>query len=165
VQDTLNSNIFYLIILATSVFIIFIVGYLWLIIASNKKNIENQNKIIEEVTKSEQRYKALFDNSLAGIMKFDFKSWDVLEANQSILEMFNCKDIGSLQKTFNSLPLEKLQFIQTMLNTKGLVEECDLEFKRSSKVKRELMFSARREGDNTTAYAVVLFETAKRLVG
>ena len=163
-QDILNNTVL-LIIITTTIIAIFTVAYLSVLVTSNKKIIEEQRSKIIEIQRSEQRYKALFENSLAGMMKFNYTSWLVLDANQTLIEMFNCKSKYDLQQVFAEFPFERFYNIESSLMHDGFVDSCEIEFKLKSGIKRRFLFSAHREGDSELAHAVIVFVSAFKSLG
>ncbi len=151
--------------ITTTIIVIFAAAYLSVLVLSNKKIIEEQRLKIDVIQKSEQRYKALFENSLAGMMKFNYTSWIVLDANQTIIEMFNCKSKYDLQQVFAEFPFEQFYNIESSLAHDGFVDSCEIEFSLKSGIKRRFLFSARREGDSDLAHAVIVFESAFKSLG
>jgi PAS domain-containing protein len=87
-----DRHMFSLIALSSIIIILISFGYVVILYSSNKRIVTEQQLRIEEIEQSEQRYKALFDNSVAGIMNFDFSTGEVFEANQTLLDMFNIED-------------------------------------------------------------------------
>lgn len=164
-QNLLGGDTFTMILITSQVIIIVISAYLALLMTSNKRIIQEQRLKIEAIQKSEQRYKALFENSLAGMMKFNYTSWLVLDANQTIIEMFNCKSKYELQQVFAEFPFEKFYNIESSLLHDGFVDSCEIEFKLKSGIKRRFLFSARREGDSELAHAVIVFDSAFKSLG
>lgn len=163
-QDILN-NTGVVIIVASAVVVVFAIGYLSIIIAGNKRIIEEHKAKLEAVQKSEQRYKALFENSEAGMMKFNFTTWDVMEANEAILTMFNCTTAGALQNKLMELPdMDRRRITVSLANT-GTLEGFEIEFDPSKKIKRQFLLSARREKNENIAHAVVVFVSAERKIG
>lgn len=154
-----------IIIVATAVLIFFAAGYIGILLISNNKIIREQNRRIDEIQKSEQRYKALFDNSLAGIFKFDFARWELLDANQSALDMFNCRTLEEFQKSFLSIPAEVLEYIERSLINNGRIDECEIDFTLSNGIVRRFVFSAQREKSENIAHAIIIFVTAGKLIG
>jgi len=164
VQDILNNTIV-MIVLTTSIIALFAIAYIAIIFSSNKKIIDEQQRKIEEIQRSEQRYKALFENSLAGMMKFNFSSWVVLDTNQAMLDMFNANTIYELQRKFTELPKEILQSIETLLTKSGEVDAHEITFTLETGIVRRFFFSARREGTEQLAHAVVVLMNSEKKIG
>ncbi len=163
-QNILNNTAF-MIVLTTSVIALFAAAYIAVIFATNKKIIEEQQKTIEEIKRSEQRYKALFDNSLVGMMKFNFTSWVIVDTNQAMLDMFNANSIYDLQKKITELPKDVLQPIEVSLTKTGMIDSHEINFTLGTGIIRRFFFSARQEGSEQLAHAVVILMNSEKKIG
>ena len=159
------DNTILVIIISTLIFIVFAIGFLGIALSSNRRIITEQSKNLEIVKKSEERYKALFENSVAGIIKFNYKTGTILEANQSMYFLFNSTSFGELQKIWLALPAKDKNKMTLMLTDEGKVEEYMFEVTLSNGIKRMFLFSARRDGSEDIAYGVMIFITAYRRIG
>jgi PAS domain-containing protein len=163
-QDTLN-NIITIILVATAIIVIFAIGYVAVILVGNQRFIREQNRRIAEIQKSEQRYKALFENSLAGMMKFNFQTWEFIDANSSLLNMFNCSAINELQNVFNNINPSQFEQITMELETHGTIDGMEIQFTTSNGINRRYLFSARKEESENIAHGVMIFVSANRMIG
>ena len=164
-MQNILDNTALMIVLTTSIIALFAVAYIAIIFAADKKVIDEQQKKIEEIKKSEQRYKALFDNSLVGMMKFNFSSWIILDTNQAMLDKFNAKSIYDLQKKFTELPREMLHPIEVSLTKTGLIDSHEITFTLETGIIRRFFFSARQEGTEQLAHAVVVLMNSEKKIG
>lgn len=154
-----------LIIIGTEVLLILAFAYVAVLLTSNKRILKLQNTKIAEIEAREQRYKALFENSVAGMMRFNFTTWEVLESNQALLDMFNCLTREQLQKTFTSFPHDQFSRISEALNSTGNVDGTELLYTVKDNIVRSFLLSARREGTTEIAHAVIIFMTAQKRIG
>ena len=91
-----------------------------------------QQREMEELAKRELKYRNLFENSLAGMVRISSNSWDVLEANRALLEMFDVKTPQEVKQILETIPeadrnriLETLQNFGTMKNLEVTVRRFD----------------------------------------
>lgn len=153
------------IIVVSGIILLFTTAYVLVIISSNNRIIDEQQKKIEEVKKSEQRYKALFENSLAGMMKFSFSPLIVFEANRTMLEMFNAHTAYDLQRIMSELPNNGAFVIETALKKSGIIESYEIDFVTVNNIKRRFLFSAKKEDEENLAHAVIVLMTSEKLIG
>lgn len=151
--------------LASAVILLFAIAYVAMFISGNRRIIEEQQKKIDEIRKSEQRYKALFENSLAGMMKFDYETWIVADANQALLDLFTVNSTYELQRTLTEFPADKIHQIGTSLRKSGIIDGLELILTVPSGITRRFLFSARREESDHYAHAVVVLMTAEKRIG
>lgn len=152
-------------LIATLVVVFFAVSYILLLVASNRRIIQEQQRRLDELQRSEQRYKALFDTSIAGMMKFSVSPFIVFETNRTVLDMFNAKDDYELQRVLSDLPHGQTQMLESMLKSAGTVEAFELSFETKNGIKRRFLLSARREQDENVVHGVVILMTAERVIG
>lgn len=154
-----------MVVLTTSIITLFAAAYIAIIFTANKKIIDAQQKKIDEIFKSGERYKALFENSSAGMMKFNFSSWVIVESNQAMLDMFNANSVCDLQKILMELPRETLHPIETALTKEGMIDAHEINLNLTIGITRRFFFSARREGLNELAHAVVVLMNSEKKIG
>lgn len=159
------TNTSMVIVVATLAILIFVVAYVLMIVTSSRRIIQEQQTKIDAIQKSEERYKALFDNSLAGMMKFDYRTWIVLDANQALLEMFTVHSVYEFQRIMTELPADKLRQIERTLEHSGIIDGLELTRVVPSGITRRYFFSARKESTGTLAHAVVVLMTAEKKIG
>ncbi len=151
-----------LIIIGTALAVIFAVAFIAVLVASNKRIIESQQNRLLEIQKSEKRYKALFENSLAGMLKFDPKTWEIVDANQSMYAIFHCTSLSQLQKIFTSFSDDQRSKLQTSLLQKGVVGECELMYFNSAEKEQWILFSGRRDSVDGMVHSIIIDITEKK---
>lgn len=154
-----------MVVITTTAILVVVIAYILVILTSSKRIIQEQQTRIDEIRKSEERYKALFQNSLAGMMKFDYTNWIIQDANMAMMEMFNATSIYDLQCTISDFPDEKLRQIETALRKTGIIDGLELTYTAHSSIKRRCLFSARREEKGNYAHAVLVLMTAEKMIG
>ena len=163
-QDILNDTVI-MILVTTTIIILFAAAYLAVLFVSNKKIVDEQQKTIDEIRKSEQRYKALFENSLAGMMKFSISPWIVFDANQAILEMFSANTVYDLQQRLSELSPETIQQIESVLKKQGFLDAFEIVYETKSGIKRRFLFSARKEAAENWIHGVMVLMTSEKMIG
>ena len=150
--------------LGTAGLVIFALGYIYLVIASNRRTLELQQSKMEEVAKSAERYKALFEHSLAGMMKFSIDSWKVHEANSSLLMMFDCGDESELEGCLSEFPPAVRQFITNSLAQEGIISEYEVQTKTHRGNDIWILFSAKVIEGDKDVHAVIVDITRRKLI-
>jgi two-component system, cell cycle sensor histidine kinase and response regulator CckA len=142
-------NIIWIVIGGSAVLLIFAVAFISVVLSSHRRVFEAQKAKLVEVTKSAERYKALFDNSLAGMMKFSTDSWHIREANQALLTMFGCSSEIECERRFSELPAPLRDSISSTLEKDGIVSEQEIQTRKTDGREIWLLFSAKViEGDS-----------------
>jgi PAS domain S-box-containing protein len=146
----------------SAVLLIFALAFISVVLSSHRRVFDAQKAKLEEVTKSAERYKALFDHSLAGMMKFSVDSWQIREANQALLTMFGCSSEKECERRFSELPASLRNSISSALEKDGIVSELEIQAKKTGGGEIWLLFSAKIiEGDNY-AHGVVIDITRRK---
>ena len=141
-----------------------VVAYISVVLSSHRKIIEAQKTKLAEVIKSSERYKALFDHSLAGMMKFSAATWEVNDVNEALLSMLNCSSEKEVQQSLSSIPAALLDPIKTALQRNGVVSECELQVKTAEGKKLWLLFSAKLIDGDSYAHGVLVDITKRKSV-
>jgi PAS domain S-box-containing protein len=130
------------------VLLTFAIAYIAVILSSHRKVIEAQKSKLVEVTRSAERYKALFDHSLAGMMKFSVDTLKIHEGNAALQAMFGCTTDEEIQQYWRELLGSKLADIKAILEKTGIISEYEIHAKRSNGNDLWLLLSAKvAEGD------------------
>jgi PAS domain S-box-containing protein len=133
----------------SAVLLIFALAFISVVLSSHRRVFEAQKAKLDEVTKSAERYKALFDNSLAGMMKFSTDPWHIRDANQALLAMFGCSSEIECERRFSELPASLRDSISSTLEKDGIVSEQEIQTRKTDGSEIWLLFSARViEGDS-----------------
>ena len=150
------------VMIASGVLIILVVGYVITLLISNERIMKAHESKFLEVQKSEQRYKALFENSLAGMMKFNPRTLEVIDANDSMFSIFGCTSLASLQNALGFIPKEVYSKIQSSLLGIGVVGEQEIALTSNRGQQQWILFSARIGPGEDLAHAVILDITEKK---
>ena len=118
---------------------------------------------MEEVAKSAGRYKALFDHSLAGMMKFSLDSWKVHEGNGSLLAMFGCTTKIEFEQCFSDFPALARRCIANALAADGIISEYEIQTKKKGGKEIWILFSAKVIRGDHYVHAVVVDITKRKL--
>lgn len=148
----------------SAVLAIFAIAFISVVLTSHQRVFDAQKAKLEEVTKSAERYKALFDHSLAGMMKFSINSWHILEANQALLAMFGCSSERECEQRFLELPAATRDSIRSALEKNGIVPEQEFQAKTSDGSEIWLRFSAKVIEGDRYAHAVIINITQRKLI-
>jgi len=95
-------------------------------------NITEQKKAVEALSKSEKKYKALFQNSLVAIFRSKIQTGEVIDCNNKFLELLGLTN----QQEFSTAdyyyyPDERIQIIEE-LSQKGQINSRELKIKKVS---------------------------------
>ncbi|MBI4429904.1 MAG: PAS domain S-box protein, partial [Ignavibacteriales bacterium] len=129
------------VLVATTVLVTLGVAFIATIVINQRRFIATQQKMLEEVRESEQKYKNLFENSLVGIVRSSIDDGKLLEANQALLRIFGVGDIGEARASISNLV--DAERITRLLRQNGRVDNFETRFKRSDGSVLWVSFSGR----------------------
>ncbi len=150
--QTLWFKMFMLVIIACCAFWI----YKW------REMIAKQRKL-EELARSEKKYRSLFENSLAGIVKFSLETWEVLDSNKGAKQIFGCTSEQELALCFSALPSRNIHDIQKSLLSSDLIQEYEIRTARLDGRELWILFSAKMIGEEHLAHGVIVDITERKV--
>jgi two-component system, cell cycle sensor histidine kinase and response regulator CckA len=156
-------NILWAVSIATVVLLFFSVSFIAVVVHSKRKEIAAKAKQLEELTRSEQKYRSLFENSLAGIVKFSLETWEVLDSNKAMKQIFGCASEQELSRCFSALPPRSIQDIQHSLLSSDLIQEYQIRTTRLDGMELWILFSAKMIGEEHFAHGVIVNITERKI--
>ena len=151
------------VLLGTSlVLMLFAASYVLVTAHSNQKVREAEKAKLDELFRSEVKYRGLFENSLAGIMTFYVDTWIILNSNRAIWQIFGCSSQDELRQCVLNLPPESLRKIWDALLRLQSVDNVEIQSKRVNGEELWILFSAQGMESHSLAQAVVVDITARK---
>ena len=126
------------------------------------REIVAQQREMEELTKRELKYRNLFENSLAGMVRLSSNSWDVLEANRALLQMFGVKTSEEVKQIFETIPAADRNLILTMLKNQGTMKNFEVTVRRFDKTEACISFSGNLFSDQGYIEGVLIDVTERK---
>ena len=155
-------DILWVLVVGSMVLLVFAIVYIAMMAYSHRRLAETQRAKLEEVRKSEEKFRGLFDNSLAGIMKFSPDDWSISDANSAIMNLCGCSSLPELQSCMAHLPVPSVEFIRERLSNDGFVVEYEIHTTRKDGGELWILFSAKKMENEPSAQAVVVDITKRR---
>ena len=156
-------NILWSISIATAVLLFLSVSIIVVVVYSKRKEIAAKAKQLEELARSEQKYRSLFENSLAGIVKFSLETWEVLDSNKEMKKIFGCTSEQELNHCFSALPPRSIQDIQHSLLSSDLIQEYQIRTTRLDGRELWILFSAKMIGEEHLAHGAIVDITERKV--
>jgi len=157
-----DVDILLVVVGGSAILLLFAVAYIFVMVSSHRRVVETQEAKLTEVKKSEEKYKDLFDNSLAGIMKFSLDTWTVFDSNEAIRTLFGCSAQEELQDCISTLSVSSRDFIQQSLVKHGFIAEYEIQTARKDGGELWILFSAKMTEGDRLAQAVVVDITKRK---
>jgi PAS domain S-box-containing protein len=118
---------------------------------------------LEKLARSEKKYRSLFENSLAGIVKFSLETWEVLDSNKGAKQIFGCSSEQDLARCFSALPQRNIKDIQQSLLSSDLIQEYEIRTARFDGKELWILFSAKMIGEEHLAHGVIVDITERKI--
>ena len=155
-------NILWTIGVGTFVLLMLAVGFIMAIVQSKRREMAAKQRELEELAKRELKYRNLFDNSLAGMVRFSLNTWDVIEANRALLEMFGVKTPEEVKQIFETIPTADRDQILTELTNRRTIKNYEITIKRLDKTEACISFSGTLFSDEGYAEGVLIDVTERK---
>jgi PAS domain S-box-containing protein len=107
------------------------------------REIIAQQRELEKITKSELKYRNLFENSLAGMMRLSTNTMDVLDANQALRRMFGVQEPIEIQQILQTIPPADLTRMQSIITQNGAIEDFETTVRRRDQTELFILFSGK----------------------
>jgi len=131
------------------------------IVQSKRREMASKQREIEELAKRERKYRNLFENSLAGMVRISI-SWDVLEANHALLEMFGVKKPEEVKQIFGSILIADRDQILETLKNQGTLKNFEVTIQRFDKTEACISFSGTLFSDEGYVEGVLIDVTERK---
>ncbi len=140
------NDLLFLIIIASGVLMLLAVGFMVIVSLSSRTIIKEQQEKIASIKKQEEHYKALFDNSMVGMVRFSPEHLRVLDVNRSLLEKLELSTAEEFQKIFHRFIGQAEEAMWAGLLKEKEFRDCEIEFTTASGVQRIFHFSGKVTG-------------------
>ncbi len=126
-----------------------------------REMIAKQREMVE-LAKRELKYRNLFENSLAGMVRLSSNSWDVLEANRALLEMLGVKTPEEVKQVFETMPAADRERILTALLKHGTMKNLEVTVRRFDSTEACISFSGTLFSDQGYIEGVLIDVTERK---
>jgi PAS domain S-box-containing protein len=158
-----SVEVLWVILGGTLILLTFAIGYIVVTVSSHQRVLQAQRARLEEVVRSEEKYRSLFDNALAGIMKFSPDTLKIHDSNEAIRSICGCSSQEELQSCIHRLPSASLICIRESLTEHGFIRGFEIQTTRMDGKELWILFSAKVTKDDNLAQAVVIDITQRKL--
>jgi two-component system, cell cycle sensor histidine kinase and response regulator CckA len=157
-----SVDILWVLVVGSVVLGAFAIAYIVMTAYSHRRIVETQKAKLAEVKASEEKFRSLFDNSLAGMMRFSVDPWELTEANDAMFSLSGCTSLEELRHCAQLLPAGTVKHIQETMDRSGFIEEYEIRATRRSGEPLWFLFSARKLTDQPYVQAVVIDITKRK---
>jgi PAS domain S-box/PAS domain S-box len=159
----LTFNIWWTVALGTIALLVIAVGFVAAVMAGKQKELVTKKRQLEELTISERKYRNLFEQSPAGMLRITTDQWNVVDANHALLRMFSAQSLDEVKEVLFSMSPRDREFLVERLSADKSVEDYKTLLRRKDGTKFWISFSASIHSLESFTEAVIIDITTRRL--
>ncbi len=139
------------------------IGLIVVVMTGKQKELVTRRRQLEELTISEHKYRNLFEQSPAGMLRLTIDQWNIIDANQALLRMFAVETIDEVKEILFSISAQDREYLAGCLSAGKPVEDYKTLLRRKDGSELWISFSASIQPLESFAEAVIIDITARRL--
>ncbi len=112
--------------LGTIVLVGVTVGIIFTIVLGQRRSFQQRLDQAQELAEKDRKYRNLFENSLAGMVRFDLATGDVLDANTAMMRIFRTPAKEQFTRTLRLNRNAEWDRLWDLLVTRGRIENYEL---------------------------------------
>jgi two-component system, cell cycle sensor histidine kinase and response regulator CckA len=159
----ITFDIWWTLALGTIAFLGITFGLIVTVAVSRQKELVRKKHQLEELIISERKYRNLFEQSPAGMLRITTDNWNVVDANHALLRMFAIETIDEVKEVLFSLSAIDRDYLTECFSTGKPVDDYKIHLHRKDNSELWISFSASINPLENFAEAVIIDITASRL--
>jgi two-component system, cell cycle sensor histidine kinase and response regulator CckA len=161
--QAVTFDIWWTVALGTIALLAIAVGLVAAVMTGKQKELVTKKRQLEELTISERKYRNLFEQSPAGMLRIMTDQWNVVDANHALLRMFAVETFDEVKEVLTSMSPQDWEFLVERLSTDGSIEDYKTLLRRSDGTEFWVSFSASSSSRESFTEAVIIDITTRRL--
>lgn len=125
-MQSLPSEFWWALGLGTVVLVGVTVGIIFTIVLGQRRSFQQKLSQAQELAERDRKYRNLFENSLAGMIRFDLATGDVLDANTAMMRIFRTPSKDQFTRILRLNRTADWDRLWDLLVTRGRVENYEL---------------------------------------
>jgi PAS domain S-box-containing protein len=162
-MQNVTFDIWWTVALGTIALLVMTIGLVTVVMANKQKDLATKKRQLEELTISERKYRNLFEQSPAGMLRFTTDQWNVVDANHALLRLFSVQTLDEVKEVLTSMSPQDLEFLVERLSTVGAVENYETRLRLKDGSEFWISFSASIHSLESLTEAVIIDITTRRL--
>jgi PAS domain S-box-containing protein len=139
------------------------VGLIVVVMTGKQKELVTKKRQLDELTISERKYRNLFEQSPAGMLRITTDQWTVDDANHALLRMFAAETFDEVKEVLTSMSPQDREFLIERLSAGQSVEDYKTLLRRKDRSEFWISFSASIHSLESFTEAVIIDITTRRL--
>jgi PAS domain S-box-containing protein len=162
-MQEVTFDIWWTVALGTIALLAITVGFVAAVMTGKQKELVAKKRQLEELTISERKYRNLFEQSPAGMLRIMTDQWNVVDANHALLRMFAVEALDKIKEVLTSMSPQDREYLIERLSTGQSVEDYKILLRRMDGSEFWISFSASLRSHEGLTEAVIIDITTRRL--
>jgi len=124
------SEFWWTIGIGTVTLVVLAVAFLAALIANQRRFIASQRQQLDDLRRSEEKYRNLFENSLVGMVRLSLNDLTILDCNKTTCAIFGGRTQEEVQRGFKALTEHEQEILTRILRERGAIENFEAEIRR-----------------------------------
>jgi len=124
------SEFWWTIGIGTVTLVVLAVAFLAALIANQRRFIASQRQQLDDLRRSEEKYRNLFENSLVGMVRLSLNDLTILDCNKTTCAIFGGRTQEEVQRGFRALTEHEQEILTRILRERGAIENFEAEIRR-----------------------------------
>jgi PAS domain S-box-containing protein len=139
------------------------VGLVVVVMTGKQKELVTKKRQLEELTISERKYRNLFEQSPAGMLRITTDQWNVVDANHALLRMFAVHTLDEVKEVLTSMFPQDREYLVERFSAGQSVGDYKTLLRRKDGSEFWISFSASIPSLDSFIEAVIIDITTRRL--
>jgi PAS domain S-box-containing protein len=162
-MQEVTFDIWWTVALGTIALLVMTAGLVAAVMIGKQKELVTKKRQLEELTISEGKYRNLFEQSPAGMLRITTDQWNIIDANQALLHMFAVDTLDEVKEVLTSMSPQDREFLVERLSAGRSVEDYKTLLRRKDGSEFWISFSASILSLESFTEAVIIDITTRRL--
>jgi len=162
-MQEVTFDIWWTVALGTIALLVMTIGLVAVVMVGKQKELVTKKHQLEELTISERKYRGLFEQSPAGMLRITVDEWNVVDANYALLRMFAVHTLDEVKEVLSTMSPPDRGHLIARLSTDGAVEDYETLLHRRDGTEFWISFSASIHSLESFTEAVIIDITSRRL--
>lgn len=121
------SDFWWTIGIGTVTLVVLAVAFVAALIANQRRFIANQRLQLDDLRRSEEKYRNLFENSLVGMVRLSLDDLTILDCNKTTCAIFGGRTQEEVRRGFKAMKEQEQVMLRRILRDQGAIENFEAE--------------------------------------
>ncbi|MGD0590849.1 MAG: PAS domain S-box protein [Bacteroidota bacterium] len=162
-MQNVTFDIWWTVALGTIALLVMTVGLVAAVMTGKQKELVTKKRQLEELTISERKYRNLFEQSPAGMLRITTDQWNVVDANHALLRMFAVETLDEVKEVLYTMSPQDREYLVERFSAGQSVGDYKTLLHRKDGSEFWISFSASIHSLDSFIEGVIIDITTRRL--